>query len=91
MGNLETNGLNMNVPISSFTARDYEKAFTLWKSCEGIVLSTADSKSNIESFLHRNPDTSFVAYDGEILIGTVLCGSDGRRGYIYHLAIHPKY
>ena len=81
----------MNISISVFTARDYEKAIALWKSCEGIGLSGADSRSNIESFLCRNPNTNLVAYDGELMVGAVLCGSDGRRGYIYHLAIHPKY
>ena len=47
-------------------------------------------KEGIEKFLIRNPDTCFVAEDSEI-IGVILAGNDGRRGYIYHTAVHPDY
>ena len=49
-----------------------------------------DSKEGIEKFLIRNPDTCFVAENSEI-IGVILAGNDGRRGYIYHTAVHPDY
>ena len=42
-------------------------------------------------FLEKNPETCFVAQDAEKIIGTVLGGSDGRRGYLYHLAVHKDY
>ena len=65
---------------------DYEQALQLWKSLPGIGLSGADEKENIRDFLQKNPSTCFVALRGGDLIGTILGGSDGRRGYIYHLA-----
>ena len=70
---------------------DYEKVYQLWMSCAGMGLNNLDdSKEGIEKFLKRNPDTCFVAEDHEI-IGVILAGNDGRRGYIYHTAVHLDY
>ena len=81
----------MQVNIDTFTMKDYQKVIALWQSCEGIGLSSADSKDCIESYLKRNSGMSFVAsYENEI-IGAVLCGHDGRRGYLHHLAVHPDF
>ena len=81
----------MQVDIFEFTITDYQNVISLWKSCAGIGLSSADSKDSIEAYLGRNPGMSFVArYQNEI-IGAVLCGHDGRRGYLHHLAVHPDY
>ena len=66
---------------------DYEEVFSLWKTTPGIGLSAADQKKNIQTFLQKNSDTCFVALiDGKI-VGTILCGDDGRRGYMYHLVV----
>ena len=73
-----------------FTA-DYDAALALWKRCEGMGLSDADERSPLSRFLERNPGLNFIALDGESLVGTVLCGTDGRRGYLYHLAVDPLY
>lgn len=70
---------------------DYDGAFILWQSLPGLGLSGADEESQIQKFLDKNPDTCFVAVDNGKVIGTVLGGSDGRRGYIYHLAVDPTY
>lgn len=61
------------------------------KSGEGIGLSNADSQENIAGFLERNPNLSFVAVANGKIIGTVLCGHDGRRGYIYHVMVSDAY
>ena len=66
---------------------DYEQAVHLWQSLPGIRLSDADEKDNICDFLQKNPSTCLVALNDGNLIGTVLGGSDGRRGYIHHLAV----
>ncbi|MDO9547034.1 MAG: GNAT family N-acetyltransferase, partial [Pelolinea sp.] len=65
----------------------YEQALELWQSLPGLGLSGADEKENIQSFLRKNPTTCFVVKKNDTLIGTILGGSDGRRGYIYHLAV----
>jgi putative acetyltransferase len=69
---------------------DYEQAVRLWQSLPGIGLSGADEKENICDFLQKNPSTCLVALNNGDLIGTVLGGSDGRRGYIHHLAVQQS-
>jgi len=68
-------------------ASDYQGIFTLWQDGEGIGLSNADSEANIQRFLARNPALSFVAVHNGRIVGAILCGHDGRRGYIYHLFV----
>lgn len=72
-------------------SNDYQEMLELWKQGEGIGLSNADSEGNISRFLERNPMLSFVATDNGKIIGTILCGQDGRRGYIYHLYVVDSY
>jgi ribosomal protein S18 acetylase RimI-like enzyme len=76
----------MTVEIRSFTQSDYDQARALWEVTPGVGLSAADEPKAIASYLSRNPRTSFVAVEGELLVGTILCGHDGRRGLIHHLA-----
>ena len=53
--------------------------------------SLDDSREGISRFLSRNPNTSFAAYENGKLVGTILSGHDGRRGYIYHTVVLPEY
>jgi N-acetylglutamate synthase len=76
--------------IREMNIGDYEQVIAFWKKNPGIGLSDADSKRNINLFLERNPGLSFVFEINKRIIGTVLCGHDGRRGYIYHLAIDQE-
>lgn len=74
--------------ITKMTIKDYEEVFSLWKNTEGMGLhSDTDSKKGILRYLKRNPGMSFVARDNGKIVGTVLCGYDGRRGYLFHLAV----
>ena len=73
--------------IRSMEPGDYPEVFELWNNGEGIGLSQADSEENIAKFLERNPRLSFVAVHADKIVGTILCGHDGRRGYIYHLIV----
>jgi N-acetylglutamate synthase len=75
--------------ISQFTIESYDDALSLWQECEGVGLSDADSREHIQKYLDRNAGMSFVATLEGKIVGTVLAGHDGRRGYIYHLAVHP--
>ncbi len=81
----------MSITIQDFAMNHYEQVLDLWKRSEGIGLSAADSPERISAYLSRNPGMSFTAWDGERLVGAVLCGHDGRRGYLHHLAIDPEY
>jgi putative acetyltransferase len=81
----------MNIQIIPLTIEAYEHVFALWQQCEGIGLSEADSKESIRAYLLRNPEMSFIATAEGAVVGAILCGHDGRRGYIYHLAVHRRY
>jgi N-acetylglutamate synthase len=67
---------------------DHEEAYRIWKSSPGVNLTLADTKPYIKFYMKRNPGLSFVAVNntGKV-IGTVLAGYDGRRGYIYHVSV----
>jgi len=58
-------------------------------SC-GVGLSSSDTFEAVARFLERNPGLSLVAVEGEAVVGTILCGHDGRRGFIHHLAVAPS-
>jgi ribosomal protein S18 acetylase RimI-like enzyme len=69
---------------------DYEKVTSLWQEAEGIKLRDADSYDGIQKYLHRNPGLSFVAVENGNIVGTIMSGHDGKRGYIQHLAVVPS-
>ena len=74
------------------TIQDYEKVYELWMSCKNMGFNDIDdSKEGIARFLERNPNTSFVALENENLVGIILGGHDGRRGYIYHLSVNENF
>lgn len=76
--------------IRKMKIEDYEAVYELWLSCKGMGLNTVDdSREGIEKFLRRNPDTCFVAEKDGVIVGAIIAGSDGRRGYIYHTAVSP--
>ncbi len=79
--------------IKELTIEDYQAVVELWQGCKGIGLNLrdVDSKEGIGRYLQRNPGLSFIAIDKSRVVGTILCGHDGRRGYINHLAVAEKY
>lgn len=78
--------------IRKMIISDYDKVYKLWMSCVGMGLNNLDdSREGIEKFINRNPKTCLVAEESDKIIGVILIGNDGRRGYIYHTAVHPDY
>lgn len=77
--------------ITEMQTSDYDEMYELWRSTPGICISSADTRENIEKFLDRNKGLSFVCRCEGKLVGTVLCGHDGRRGYMYHVAVAPEF
>ncbi len=73
------------------TIADYEAVLRLWQQTEGVGLNESDEREPMASFLVRNPGLSRVALDGHKIVGAVLCGYDGRRGYLHHLAVATAY
>ncbi|MDR0913951.1 MAG: GNAT family N-acetyltransferase [Oscillospiraceae bacterium] len=83
--------MNFNFTIRNMLAEDYEKIFAVWQITSKKALSSADSKENIAAFLGRNPELSKVALCSGEIIGSVLAGHDGRRGFFYHLSVLPQF
>jgi ribosomal protein S18 acetylase RimI-like enzyme len=74
-----------------FSINDYDAAVELWRRVEGLEIAEGDDRESVGQFLARNPGLSRVATDGSAVVGVALCGHDGRRGHIYHLAVDPAY
>jgi ribosomal protein S18 acetylase RimI-like enzyme len=81
----------MKYRIRQMTMADYAGAYALWKKAEGLCLEESDSAEAIAIYLKRNRGLCFVACDGDRIVGTLLCGHDGRRGVLRHLTIDKSH
>lgn len=79
--------MNAKITTRALVAGDYDAVVALWQSAEGVELAEGDSREDITRYLARNPGLSRVAEVDGTMVGAVLCGHDGRRGLIYHLAV----
>ena len=70
---------------------DYDQTYALWEKTEGLEICEGDSRAEISEYLKRNPGLSRVAEADGKIVGAALCGHDGRRGWIYHLAVAKEY
>lgn len=70
---------------------DIDAARSLWTGMPGLFLSSADEPEALARFFDRNPGLSWGAFEGRTLAATVLAGHDGRRGFLYHLAVAPDH
>ena len=78
----------VTMEIRTMSIRDYDSVYRLWTGMSGMGLNNLDdSREGIGKYLARNPDTCFVAVMQDHIVGVILCGHDGRRGYIYHTAV----
>ena len=73
------------------TKEDYDEVYAMWQTTSKRALSNADSREQIERYLDRNAGMSQVAVADGKIVGTVLAGHDGRRGFIHHMAVMPQY
>jgi ribosomal protein S18 acetylase RimI-like enzyme len=80
-----------NIDTREFFINDYDAAVELWQRVEGLEIAEGDDRESIAQFLARNPGLSRVATDRSATVGVALCGHDGHRGHIYHLAVDPVY
>ena len=81
-----------NICIRPMIIEDYDNVYRLWTLTKGMGLNNLDdAKTGINIFLQRNPNTCFVATFHTEIIGTIISGHDGRRGYIYHTAVSEKF
>ena len=81
----------MATTISPMTASDLEAVLALWAETDGVGLNESDTPAQLTLYLERNPGLSLVVRDHQRIVGAVLCGHDGRRGYLHHLAVLPEF
>ena len=80
------------INIVPMVPADYDDVRALWMTIRGFgIRALDDSREDIERFIARNPTTSVVARDGDRIIGSILCGSDGRQGALYHVCVAKEY
>ena len=78
--------------ITVFSINDYKEAVSFWKkTVNKMGTGSIDEIESIKAFFNRNPNMSFIARDSGKIIGTILCGHDGRRAFIHHIAISKDY
>ena len=81
----------MQVKIAEMTPADCDEVLSLWRRTEGVGLNEGDTREGITRYLGRNPGLSHVARPDARIVAAVLCGHDGRRGYLHHLAVEPEF
>jgi len=79
------------VAVRELTSADYDAVMLLWKSADGVTLRDVDAREPLTAYLEQHRGLSFVAVDDAQIVGAVLCGTDGRRGYLQHLAVAPSH
>ena len=78
--------------IREMTIDDFPEVHKLWMTIKGFGIRTIDdSKEGVERFIKRNPTTSIVAEADGKIVGSILCGHDGRRGCFYHVCVAEAY
>ncbi len=83
--------MTFSLQIEKAELTDIGSMLKLWKTIPGLGIGNSDEEELLEIFINRNPSTCLVLRTEKVLLGTILGGFDGRRGYIYHLAVHPDY
>lgn len=78
--------------VRAMAADDYDMVYRLWMKIKGFAIrSVDDSREGVAAFLARNPGMSVVALEDGKVVGSILCGHDGRRGCMYHVCVDPDY
>lgn len=78
--------------IRTMTIEDYDGVYALWRKIRGFgIRSVDDSREGVQRFLNRNPSISVVAEEDGKIVGSILCGHDGRRGCLYHVCVDADY
>lgn len=81
----------MQISYREIIPGDYQAVHALWSATAGVDLTRSDNEEDFIRFLERNPGFSFVAFAGKALVGAVLCGHDGRRGFLHHLTVSTEF
>ncbi len=77
--------------VRVMTLADLSEVLALWRAVPEVELNDSDTPEQLAKYLAHNPDLSPVAFTGRDIVGAALCGHDGRRGYLNHLAVVAPY
>jgi len=81
----------MKIEIRAMVPGDYDEIHQLWSATEGLSLGDDDNRDGIDLYLRRNSGLCFVAMHAGKIVGTALCGHDGRRGILRHLVVMNEH
>jgi N-acetylglutamate synthase len=85
------NNQRQSFQFQPFTMADYHDVIAFWKAQEGVGLNEGDDREGTALYLARNPGMSLIVREGDSIVAAVLCGHDGRRGYLHHLAVAASH
>jgi len=80
-----------SVEIRELVPDDYEAVIALWRESEGVTIRDVDQRAPLTAYLIQHRGLSFVAVDAGAIVGSTLCGTDGRRGYLQHVAVAKSH
>ena len=83
--------MQAEIKFRSLVPLDYDHVVALWRRCDGVEVAEGDDRESFTRYLDRNPGLSYAATSAGAIVGANLCGHDGRRGLVYHLAVAPEY
>ena len=79
------------IEIRELVPNDYEAVIALWRASDGVTMRDADQREPLSAYLIQHHGLSFVAVDDGAIVGSTLCGTDGRRGYLQHVAVAKSH
>lgn len=86
-----TDRIDTPLLIRPMSIGDYDAVIELMQTTPGVTVRDADSREMTQRYLERNPGLSFVAMAGSGIVGCLMAGHDGRRGYLQHLVVAPAF
>jgi len=78
----------LDASVRPFEPRDTDAVVALWEAC-GLTRPWNDPRRDIRRKLTTQPELFLVAESGGSLLGTVMAGYDGHRGWVNYLAVDP--
>ena len=79
----------MTLSLRPFRPADEDAVVDLWQRCR-LTTAANNPKCDIERKLKVNPELFLVAAQGDRIVGTVMAGYEGHRGWINYLAVDPE-
>ena len=82
--------MKKEIIIRNFKFTDQKDVINLWNLC-GLIVPSNNPEKDIELKMKFQPELFFVAESGGKVIGTVMTGYDGHRGWLNYLGVHPEH